>query len=74
MYSCVLLSPSPTELKIPRTLSPCRFESDLRHQIDPHHIPSEDAIDQFFRSAVQLTTTVMGDSVAYSRETLARMR
>ena len=32
MSSCILLSPSPTELKIARTTSPCRFESDLRHQ------------------------------------------
>ncbi len=31
MSSCILLSPFPIELKIPRTLSPCRFESDLRH-------------------------------------------
>ncbi len=32
MYSCVLLSHPSMELKIPRTTSPCRFESDLRHQ------------------------------------------
>ncbi len=31
--SCILLSPSPTELKIPRTTSPCRFESDLRYRV-----------------------------------------
>ena len=33
VYSCVLLSHPSMELKIPRTLSPCRFESDLRHQL-----------------------------------------
>ncbi len=48
MSSCSLLSPSPTELKIPRTLSPCRFESDLRHQPSPRALSRrrEDAVWQ----------------------------